>query len=103
MRLQIGDAARGVRRHEIRRRRLADELLRCSRLEQCQVILERIYAHARAGNKLGCQKPRLLALRHVDLRMLPEHLVERRRPALEMPDDEEIGYLLPCWCLSTRW
>ena len=65
--------------------------------EQREVLLERVAAVAAgAGGKRERrslrEEPRLLELGHEDLRVAPQHLVERGRAALGVADDEEVGH-----------
>src|SRR6266699_3627565 len=88
------DALRGSARPEIDGRCLAHDLvLRCACKDR-SVLLQRarysFRAWWRALVQLRGEEPRLL-VRQVELRMLSQHLVKRRRPALTVPDDEEVG------------
>ncbi len=98
---------RGDRRPQVGGGGLADALPGARMLEQPQVVLEAFRPTLRPVNSIertssSCTRgllagevPRLLAgagfvLRHADLRVLAQHLVQRRRAALGVPDDEEV-------------
>src|ERR1035437_7609248 len=65
------------------------------RTKLLHVLLERVRPSARPSEarlQLGHEEPRLLQIRHEDLRVSTEHVVKRGRPALGMPDDHEVGH-----------
>ena len=89
-------APRGRLRPQVRRRRLA----RCagparrranSARYSSSVCGGALRPRRRALVQLGREEPRLLVVGHEDLRVAPQHLVQRRRAALGVPDDEEVG------------
>ena len=88
-------AARGGTAPQILRRRLAHALVGAGGGEQRQVLLERPWCpfgpRWSANVQLGREEPWLLAVGHEDLRMALEHLIQRRRAALGVADDEEVG------------
>ena len=82
-------------RPQVERRGLADALLGpAAANSDAYSASVRRRAFGRGGvrscSSVG-EEPRLLALRHVDLRVAAQHLVQRRRAALGLPDDEEVG------------
>ncbi len=96
VRLHLGDRAGRRARPQVQRRGLTDPLAGRPRREQRQVLLERVGsadrpAWRRANVQLRREEPRLLSVGHVDLRVAPQHLIQRSRAALGVADDEEVG------------
>ena len=97
----IGPAAAGDHRYE--RRGLADRCSARPASNSAQVLLERLgraavtatARGAKRGRRLSAKKRGSLQLGHEDLRVAPEHLVQRRGAALGVPDDEEVRQPAP--------
>ena len=76
---------------EVLRARLTGPLLCPGGGEQSEVVrLRRLAREGEPEIVVGDEEPWFLDRRHVDLRVLAEHVVERRRAALGVADDEEV-------------
>ena len=80
-------------RPEVRRGRLAHELLGTGWVKQCKIFLERVREplRARANAHLAREEMRLLERWHVDLRLHSQHLIQGSCPTLRVADYEKIG------------
>ncbi len=87
------------RRANVLGRGVADSLPRSRVGEQRQVALERLRPVGRfaveCGAQLGREEARLLVLGQEHLRVVAQHVVERRRAALLVADHEEVRHSRP--------
>ena len=97
LRLDLRDANRSGARQEVDRGGLPHPLLGRGRSEQGAILIERLRRGAglqrlKARAHVAGEEQRLLQLRHEDLRVSSQHLVQSRSPTLRVPSDEEVGH-----------